>query len=114
MEENKEAYNSIDSDTRELLEVVAKVKIPEEYKVMKNGGERFEMCKAFEDYRLEGEREGMQKHLVGAVCKKLLKNKPVEVIADELEEELPEIERIIAAQQRIGSYDVEQICRVLA
>lgn len=86
MEENKEAYNSIDSDTRELLEVVAKVKIPEEYKVMKNGGERFEMCKAFEDYRLEGK----------------------------LEEEFPEIERIIAAQQRVGSYDVEQICRVLA
>ena len=37
IEENREAYNNIDSRTREVLEVVAKVKIPEECKVVKNG-----------------------------------------------------------------------------
>lgn len=73
MEENKEVYNNIDRETRELLEVVAKVKIPEEYKVMKDGTEKFEMCKAFEDYRLEGKIEGKQEQLVQMVCKKLLK-----------------------------------------
>lgn len=118
IEESKEAYNNIDSDTRELLEVIAKVKIPEEYKVVKNGEERFEMCKAFEDYRLEGrlegERDGMQKHLIQAVCKKLQKNKPAEIIAEELEEELSEIERVIEAQLAVGNYDVEQICKALA
>ena len=121
MEENREAYNNIDSDTREVLEVIAKVRIPEEYKVKKNGEERFEMCKAFEDYRLEGkmegklegEREGMQKHLIQAVCKKLQKNKPAEIITEELEEELSEVEKVIEAQLRVGSYDVEQIYRAL-
>lgn len=110
IEENKEAYNNIDSDTREVLEVIAKVRIPDGYKVIKNGEPRFEMCKAFEDYRLEGKAEGIQEHLVQAVCKKLLKNKSVDIIAEELEEEIQEIEKIIAAQQKVGSYDVEQIC----
>lgn len=114
IEENREAYSNIDSDTRELLEVVANVKIPEEYRVMGKGEERFNMCKAFEDYRLEGKLEGMQEHLVRSVCKKLLKNKPSEVIADELEEELPVIERVIEAQKRVGNYDVELICKALA
>ena len=45
-------------------------------------------------------------------CKKLQKNKPAAVIADELEEELVEIERVIAAQQQVGSYDAEQIYKV--
>lgn len=118
MEENKEAYNNIDRATKELLEVVAKVKITEEYKVVKDGEERFEMCKAFEDYRLEGKLEGMheglRQYLVQAVCKKLMKNKPAEVIADELEEELSEIEKVIAVQKKVGSYDVKQICQALA
>lgn len=97
---------------------MANVKIPEEYRVMGKGEERFNMCKAFEDYRLEGKLEGklegMQEHLVRSVCKKLLKNKPSEVIADELEEELPVIERVIEAQKRVGNYDVELICKALA
>ena len=45
-------------------------------------------------------------------CKKLQKNKPAAVIADELEEELVEIERVIAAQQQVGSYDAEPIYKV--
>ena len=58
MEENKEAYSSIDSDTKELLEVIANVRIKEEYKVMEQGKERYNMCKAFEDMREDGRIEG--------------------------------------------------------
>ena len=117
MEENKEIYNNIDRDTKELLEVVAKVRIPEGYKVMRNGEERFEVCKAFADYRLEGKLEGKleekQEHFIMLVCKKLQKNKPAEIIAEEVEEELSDVERIIAAQKQVGSYDVGEICKAL-
>ena len=58
IEKNKEAYSSIDSETRELLDVMANVKISEENKTMESGKERYNMCKAFEDYRLEGKEEG--------------------------------------------------------
>ena len=113
MEENKETYNNIDRDTKELLEVVAKVRIPEEYKVIRNGEERFEVCKAFADYKLEGKLEEKQEHFIMLVCKKLQKNKPAEIIAEEVEEELSDVERIIAAQKQVGSYDVEEICKAL-
>ena len=114
MEENREAYSNIDNDTREMLEVMAKVRISKENNKMENGEKRFNMCKAFEDYRLEGKIEGMQEYLVQSVCKKLLKNKPPVVIAEELEEELAEIEKIIEAQKRVGNFDAVQICRALA
>lgn len=113
MEENEEIYNNIDRDTRALLEAVAKVRIPEEYKVMRNGEERFEVCKAMADYRLEGKLEGMQEHFVMLICKKLQKNKTAAQIAEELEEKLPEVEKVIAVQKEVGTYNVEQICRFL-
>lgn len=55
----------------------------------------------------------MQIQLIQAVCKKLQKSKSPAVIAEELEEELPEIEKIINAQQQAGNYDVEQIYSIL-
>ena len=55
MEENREAYSRIDSETRDLLEVVAKVRIKEEYEVMENEEKKYDMCKAFVDMKLEGE-----------------------------------------------------------
>ncbi len=55
----------------------------------------------------------MQVQLIQAVCKKLQKSKSPAVIAEELEEELPEIEKIINAQQQAGNYDVEQIYSIL-
>ena len=61
MEENREAYSRIDSDTRNLLEVVANIKIPERCKVMEAGKEGYDMCKAFEDMRQEGYEEGIEK-----------------------------------------------------
>lgn len=106
--ENKEAYSRMDSETRELLEAVAKVKIKEDYEMVENEEKKYDMCKAFVDMKLEG----MQVHLISAVCKKLQKNKPAEIIADELEEELSEIERVIAAQRQVGNYDAEQIYKV--
>ncbi|MCM1049192.1 MAG: hypothetical protein NC433_12300 [Clostridiales bacterium] len=59
MEENKEAYSNIDSETKDMLEVVANIRIPENFKKEENGEERYNMCKAFEDMRLEGYEEGM-------------------------------------------------------
>lgn len=61
MEKNREAYSKIDSDTKDMLEVVANIKIPEEYRVVEEGKERYNMCKAFEDMRLEGFEEGIEK-----------------------------------------------------
>ena len=58
-------------------------------------------------------RKGVRQSLVQQICKKLQKNKTVEVIAEELEEELAEVKKVIAAQQRVGNYNVEEICKML-
>lgn len=109
MEENREIYSRIDSDTKELLEVVANVKIKEENEIMVDGEKKYDLCKAFIDMKMEGKLE----YLVKTICIKLKKNKSAEMIADELEEELSEIEKVIEVQNQVGSYDVEQICRRL-
>lgn len=109
IDENREAYSSIDSDTRQMIEVMANVRIPEEYKIMEHGKERYNMCKAFEDMKLEGKLEQM----IQLVCKKLQKNKTAEVIAEELEEDLSQIKKIIEAQKQAGSYNAEQICNMM-
>ena len=59
MEENREAYSKIDGETKEMLEVVANIRIPEKFKSVEDGEERYDMCKAFEDMRLEGYQEGI-------------------------------------------------------
>ncbi len=61
MDENKEAYSSIDSETRDMLEVVANVRIPERCNVGEKGKERYDMCNAFEQMKLEGYEEGISK-----------------------------------------------------
>ena len=58
MEQNKEAYSKLGPDTKDMLEVVANIKIPDKYKTVEDGEERYDMCKAFEDMRLEGYNEG--------------------------------------------------------
>ena len=128
-EQNKETYSRLDQDTRELLEVVAKIRIKEEEEVMENGEKKYDMCKAFVDMKLEGieegrqvgreegrkegRKEGSRERLVNTICIKLRKNKQPQIIAEELEEELSEIEKVIAAQKKVGSYDVEQICMAM-
>lgn len=117
MEANREYYSRLDSDTKEILEVVGRVKIKEEYKVMRNEEKTYDLCKAFVDMKLEGveegRKEGRKEYLVSNVCIKLRKDKSANVIADELEEDISEIEKVIAAQRKVGSYDVEQICNLL-
>ncbi len=65
MEENREVYSRIDSETKEMIEVLVNVKIPETFQVEEDGEERYDMCKAFEDMKLEGIEiglaEGMEK-----------------------------------------------------
>ncbi len=59
MEENREAYSKIDGETKDMLEVVANIRILEKFKTVEDGEERYDMCKAFEDMRLEGYQEGI-------------------------------------------------------
>lgn len=60
MEENHEAYGKIDGDTKDILEVLANVNIPEKFKKIEEGEERYEMCKAFGYMRQEGYDDGKQ------------------------------------------------------
>lgn len=124
IEQNRESYDCMDSETRELIEVVAGVKISEKYARVEKGaecmegGERtYKVCKAWEDQRLdgikEGREEGMRQHLVKLVCRKLQKNKSAVVIAEELEEDLSEVEKVLEAQKKVGNYDIAQICKAM-
>lgn len=118
LEERRETYSHIDSETRELIEVVGKVRIGEEYESMNDNGEKeYNMCKAFLDMKLEGVEEGREegrcKHLIEIVCKKIKKNKAPSVIADELEEELAAVEEVVMIQKRLGTYDIQEIYEAL-
>ncbi|MDE7284961.1 MAG: hypothetical protein K2N85_15470 [Lachnospiraceae bacterium] len=53
------SYSSIDSETKDMLEIVANIRIPEKFKTIEEGKERYDMCKAFEDMRLEGYEAGI-------------------------------------------------------
>ncbi|MBD5494768.1 MAG: hypothetical protein HDR12_10440 [Lachnospiraceae bacterium] len=59
MEENHELYSSIDSETKDMIEAVANIRIPEKFKTIEEGKEKYDMCKAFEDMRLEGYEAGI-------------------------------------------------------
>lgn len=61
MEQNREAYSKIDSETKDILKVVANIEIPDRFKTVEKGEERYDMCKAFEDMRQEGYEDGMGK-----------------------------------------------------
>ena len=70
---------------------------------MEKEEKKYDLCKAFVDMKLEGIEEGRKEYLVQTVCIKIQKNKSAEVIADELEEELSEIKKVIEAQRQVGS-----------
>lgn len=57
--------------------------------------EEMDMCKALEDLYQDGVNEGRDDKLKELVAKKLAKNKSVEVIAAELEEDISVIEDIV-------------------
>lgn len=113
MEEKRETYSNLDSDTEEMLKVMAGVDLSKEHEITENRKGRYNMIKAFEDYKLEGKEEGKIEYLIQLVCKKLRKNKTAEVIAEELEEELAQIRKIIEAQKRAGNYDEKQIYKMM-
>lgn len=60
--------------------------------------------------RREAREEGRIKTLISLICKKMLKGKDVDTIADELEEELPVVEKIYeAAAACAPEYDIDKI-----
>lgn len=59
LKENEERYRHLDMETGSLIQVLTKNKGLYKYQVEPEGGE-IDMCKAFEDYRLEGKLEGRQ------------------------------------------------------
>lgn len=67
MSADREAYSGLDTETREFIEVVAKVKLPEEDKIMGNGTEKYNMLGAFEEMRQEGIVIGRQDGIAALV-----------------------------------------------
>ena len=72
------------------------------------------IMQARKEGRVEGREAGIRTgedfKLLSLVCRKLQKGKPVDVIADELEEELERIEHICQVAERFApEYDVEKI-----
>ena len=64
--------------------------------------------------RAEGKKEGKRLLLIELICKKLLRNKNPEDIAEELEEELSVVEEICrAAEDFAPDYDTEKIYAVM-
>lgn len=80
------------------------------------------MCKALDDLYLrgvnegeaKGEAEGKAKAKISLICRKILKNKPLEVIADELEEDIDTVKPIYdIAIQCSPDYNCEEIYKRL-
>ena len=84
-------------------------------KFEKVGTRYLDRCEELADEREEGVKEGEQGKLIDQVCKKLLKNKSPEEIAEELEEELETILPICrAAKEFAPAYDSQKIRETLA
>ena len=114
---HKEEYEKLSGQAKVLLTKLTNIReIPGVEEEAFERGE-FSMCKAFEDMReegkLEGKIEGRAEELIEMICKKLQKNKPAAMIAEELEKELSVVENIIKIQRQLGSYDVEQIYKAM-
>ncbi len=61
-----------------------------------------------------GQQIGQELKLIEIVCKKLKKNKTAKQIADELEEEITDIEKIYAVAEKFApDYDVKKIYEAL-
>ena len=114
IKESAEAYSSIDSETREMIEVMANVKIPEEYghTVHENGVEerRYDMCQAIadmiEDGRMEGKIEGKILGMIDAITELLedLGQIPQRVMEQiQAQDDLAVLSRWIKLAARAGS-----------
>lgn len=93
------------SDISELDLVVTKVKDKE--------GVTKEYMKWFDEVRYikkDARREGKDKLIIEQVCKKLVKGKTIEVIAEEIEEDIDTVSTIVkVAKNHIPEYDVNII-----
>ncbi|WP_049945785.1 hypothetical protein [Butyrivibrio sp. LC3010] len=64
--------------------------------------------------RNDGYVEGVDKHLIELICKKLIKGKTVETIADEVEEDITTVQTICdVAKEYAPDYDVDSIYAAL-
>lgn len=67
-------------------------------------------AEVMELFKEEGKKEGNEKHLIELVCKKLIKGKTPEVIANEVEEDLDTVKDIVdVARDHIPDYDLDKI-----
>ena len=82
----------------------------------KKKGGKVDMCGAIAgliaEGKMEGKLEGEERKLIEQVCKKLKKEKSVEIIAEELEEEAEKIQSICeAAVAYAPEFDCEKVYR---
>lgn len=100
-----EKPNEENPDISELDSVVTKVKDKE--------GVTKGYMKWFDEVRYikkDARREGKEKLLIEQVCKKLIKGKTIEVIADEIEEDFDIVNNIVrVANGFMPEYDVDKI-----
>ena len=58
----------------------------------------------------EGLKEGADRYLIGQICKKLARNLSAEEIADNLEEDIEDVKRIVEVAKAFApQYDIDQI-----
>lgn len=93
-----------DKRLKYLHEVVKKIKSNEQMEVT-----YMKMEERDRIIRESGEIKGREMKLIEQVCKKLKKGKSPEVIAEELEEEMDEIQMICKAAEEAPDYDINEI-----
>lgn len=112
--QNKEYFGNIDWETYQAFrEFLHSEKVMREQMSGNEKEEHIDMCKALEDLYADGVEEGVEKGqmltLISQVQKKYHRGKSLEQTADELEEEIPVIERIYKAVAEKPEADQERI-----
>lgn len=121
--ENNEEYQHLDSDAFDVIAEYTNskelVNIKEES--IAEGG-KYNMCKAIKELITIGHNEGIsigrsegeKRALIRMVCRKMAKGKIVSEIAEDLEEDISEIDRIYqAALKYAPDYNIDKIYEVL-
>ena len=111
--EKETAYQNMEEDVYDMVAAYTHV---EELVSMKSfhkkKGGKVDMCGAIAGLIAEGKLEGEECKLIEQVCKKLKKEKSVEIIAEELEEEAEKIQSICeAAVAYAPEFDCEKVYR---
>ena len=115
--ESVEDLDMLKTNNKGILEAIRQLKIMSLGKIVMANYEEYLKGKrdmnAYRDYVMdEGIEEGEKKALIVQVCKKLRKNKPIEIIAEELEEDIEKIQSICnIAVKYAPDYDVDAILK---